>query len=43
MMKSTIRDYLNKQDEIYSIALQLFEEMMEERPDKTDRITWFLI
>ena len=33
MTKSvTMRDYLNKQDEIYSIALQLFEEMMEERP-----------
>lgn len=33
MTKSvTMRDYLNKQEEIYSIALQLFEEMMEERP-----------
>ena len=28
----TMRDYLNKHDEIYSIAVQLFEEMMEERP-----------
>ena len=33
MTKSvTVRDYFNKQDEIYSLALQLFEEMMEERP-----------
>lgn len=45
----TLRDYFNKKEEIYPIALQLFEEMMEESPirligltvshlEKTDRI-----
>ncbi len=34
-----MRDYLNKHDEIYSIAVQLFEEMMQERLIRLDRPT----
>ena len=45
----TLRDYFNKKEEILQIAMQLFEEMMDEKPirliglsvshlEKTDKI-----